>query len=236
MIATIIISALTCLGIVVTTLVKPSIKIKKFNISLYWVIALLGALILLIAQQVGFEDVWQGLTADTEINPLKVLVLFFSMTFISTFLDSVGFFSFLASKAASKAKGSQVRLFIIIFIFVSILTMFTSNDVVILTFTPFICYFAKRTKINPIPYLVMEFAAANTWSMMFIIGNPTNIYLGLSAGISFFDYFTIMAIPTLVTGVIEVLLLLLIFRNKLKEKFTCEDSDDVSLDKLDNGN
>lgn len=58
---------------------------------------------------------------------------------------------------------------------VAILTIFTSNDIVILTFTPFICYFSKNAKINPIPYLVAEFAAT-TYSMMLIIGNPTNIY------------------------------------------------------------
>ena len=72
---------------------------------------------------------------------------------------------------------------------VAILTIFTSNDIVILTFTPFICYFSKNAKINPIPYLVAEFAAANTYSMMLIIGNPTNIYLATSASIDFISYF-----------------------------------------------
>ncbi len=233
MITTLIISIVTFVLIIGSIIFLPNIKFKKLSFSLYWVIALAGALALLIAQQVSFEDVWAGLTADTEINPIKVLVLFLSMTFISTFLDSVGFFSYLAAKAASKAKGSQLRLFIIIFVFVSLLTMFTSNDVVILTFTPFICYFAKRTNINPIPYLVMEFAAANTWSMMFIIGNPTNIYLGLSAGISFFDYFMVMAPATLVTGGVEILLLLLLFYKKLKEKFTCENDETIHINKLD---
>ena len=71
-------------------------------------------------------------------------------------------------------------------------------------------------KINPIPYLVSEFAAANTWSLLFIIGNPTNIFLGTSAGINFIDYFKVMALPTLAAGTIELLILFLIFRKKLQ--------------------
>ncbi|UKI48946.1 MAG: hypothetical protein L6U99_08950 [Clostridium sp.] len=44
----------------------------------------------------------------------------------------------------------------------------------------------KRSKINPLPYLLMEFFAANTLSMALIIGNPTNIYLGFNFNIDFF--------------------------------------------------
>jgi arsenical pump membrane protein len=76
--------------------------------------------------------------------------------------------------------------------------------------------FAKRSNVNPIPYLVAEFMAANTWSLMFIIGNPTNIYLATSVNISFFNYFKIMVIPTLCVGFAEFLLLILIFYKKLK--------------------
>lgn len=35
----------------------------------------------------------------------------------------------------------------------SILTIFTSNDTVILTLTPIIAYFTDYTKIDPFPYL-----------------------------------------------------------------------------------
>ena len=71
---------------------------------------------------------------------------------------------------------------------VSVLTVFTSNDIIVLTFTPFICHFAKSARIDPLPYLVSEFVAANTWSMALIIGNPTNIYLMSGTGISFLSY------------------------------------------------
>ena len=99
----------------------------------------------------------------------------------------------------------------------AILTIFTSNDIVILTFTPFICFFCKHAKIKALPYLIAEFVAANTWSMMFIIGNPTNIYLATAAGITFIGYFKVMLVPTIIAGLTELLIIFLLFRKQLKE-------------------
>ena len=147
------------------------------------------------------------------------------MTFLSIYLDGVGFFKFLAVFAAKKAKNNQFILFLILYGLVSLLTIFTSNDVVILTFTPFICFFCKKTKVNPIPYLISEFVAANTWSLMFVIGNPTNIYLATSMNIDFFSYFKVMAIPTLVGGIIELIILLILFYKPLKSPITLSDEE-----------
>lgn len=139
-------------------------------------------------------------------------------------MEHAGFFRFLASYACRKANSSQLTLFVILYFLTAGLTIVTSNDIVILTFTPFICYFCKNAKINPLPYLIAEFAAANTWSMMLIIGNPTNMYLGANAGISFGEYFKVMAIPTLVAGILEFGIIYLLFRKSLKVKMgsNCE--------------
>ena len=216
MIPTIIISSITFLAITASILFFPSIKIGKIRIGTYWVIALIGAIILLATSLAPIQEVFNELTNNTSVNPLKIIILFFSMTILSIFLDEVGLFRYLANVAAKKAKNNQYTLFIILYGLTALLTIFTSNDIVILTFTPFICFFCKNSKINPIPYLIAEFAAANTWSLMLIIGNPTNIYLATSAGIGFFDYFKMMAIPTLCAGLIEFSLLFLIFNKKLR--------------------
>ena len=86
--------------------------------------------------------------------------------------------------------------------------------------TPFICQFCKNSKVNPIPYLVAEFTAANTWSMILIIGNPTNIYLATASSIDFIEYFKVMALPTIFSGLIELALLFIIFMPSLKKPLT----------------
>lgn len=204
-----------CLALILVVLLKPSITIKKHEISIYWVVVLVGAILMVVLGFLSPKEIYDGLTADTAINPLKILVLFISMTELSIFLDEVGLFSALAVMAVQRAKASQKALFFYLFAMVSILTVFTSNDIIILTFTPFICYFSKNAKINPIPYLFTEFVAANTWSMMFIIGNPTNIYLATSAEIGFGGYFAIMWLPTLFAGLCAMGILYLIFRKEL---------------------
>ena len=144
---------------------------------------------------------------------------------MSIFLDETGLFRYLANKSTKLAKNNQYLLLILLYLLTSALTVFTSNDIVILTLTPFICFFCKNTKVNPLPYLVAEFAAANTWSMMLIIGNPTNIYLATSAGINFIDYIKVMALPTVGAGIIEFLIITLIFHKPLKEPIQVEEDE-----------
>ncbi len=217
MVATIIICAVTCLLMILSVLFFPKIKLGKIKLDTYWLITLLGAIVLLISGLADINSVWSNMTSDTAINPLKILVLFICMTGLSIFLDEVGFFRYLANATLKKAKNGQVKLFVYLYLIVSVLTVFTSNDVIVLSFTPFICYFAKNAKINPIPFLAGEFVAANTWSMTLIIGNPTNIYLASSAGIDFISYLKVMALPTLMAGGIAFLLLFLLFRKQLNK-------------------
>ena len=217
MLKSILIAGITCVLLIASIIFFPKIKAGKMQISTYIVVSLTGAIFMLLLGVVNFEDIFKAMTSEDSVNPIKILILFFSMTIISIYLDEVGFFKYLACKSTKFAKKSQYSLFFILYLFASVLTVFTSNDIVILTFIPFICYFCKNANINPIPYLVACFVGANTWSMMLIIGNPTNIYLATSYHIDFISYLEVMALPTLMAGVVEIVLLLLIFHRSLKK-------------------
>lgn len=217
-----IIFGVTVVVMIAAILFFPTLKIKKLVINSFWVIAVVGAIALLAFKSISFKEIGSGLTQSSEINPLKILTLFLCMTALSIFLDEVGFFNYIAYTALKKSRGSQKKMFFILYAVVSFLTIFTSNDIIILTFTPFICYFAKNAKINPTPFLVAEFVAANTWSMMFVIGNPTNIYLATASGITFVEYFKVMALPTVFAGVVSLAMLYLLFRKKLSAPLSAE--------------
>lgn len=216
---------------IAVVLKKPSVAFRGHDISIYWAAPLTGAVLLLTLHLVPAADVWSSLTADTAINPLKILVLFLSMTYLSVFLDEVGFFRYLACITLRKAKTSQTALFISMYLMVSVLTVFTSNDIIILTFTPFICYFAKSANINPIPYLFSEFIAANTWSMALMIGNPTNVYLSTANGIDFLHYASVMFLPTVLSGTVAFVIMYLLFRKSLAKKLEVHDEHAVLADK-----
>ena len=218
---TIVVSIVVCISIIACVLFVPEIKIGRVRIAPYWAVALLGAIVILIFGDITLQDLGNKLTANTAVNPLKILALFFGMTIISVFLDEAGFFAYLASVALSKAGGSQKRLFNLFFFTIAILTVFTSNDIVILTFTPFIIYFCRNANIDSKPYLIAEFAAANTFSMLLIIGNPTNIYL--AAGMDFLYYAAVMALPAICTGMTCYFVIKFLFRKSLSIKIesTC---------------
>lgn len=215
MIFTVSVAAITVAAMIISVLFFPKIKIGKKFIDSYWIITLIGAVILVIFKG-DVNKIISALTADTSVNPIKILVIFISMTILSIFLDELGVFRFLAEASLKKAGKSQIKLFITLYLTVSVLTVFTSNDVIILSFTPFICYFARNAKIDPIPYLAAEFVAANTWSMALIIGNPTNIYLCSAFDVDFITYLKTMALPTIVAGGVSLALLILVFGKKLK--------------------
>ncbi len=201
---------------------------NHLSARLYWVAPLAGALILIGGGALSLREALDGLLADSAVNPVKILLLFLSMTLMSIFLDEAGFFRYLASKVLHRAGTSQGKLFFLLYLAVSVLTVFTSNDIVVLTFTPFICYFSKHAKIDPLPYLIAEFVAANTWSMGLIIGNPTNIYLAAGNGIDFAAYLAVMLLPTVLAGAVSLLVLWLLFFKKLSQPM-CADDEQLRL-------
>lgn len=203
---------------------KPVIHIKcgkiNFGLETFWIFPFIAAIIVVSAQIIEPKEAAKGLWSFSGLNPIGILILFFSMVYISKFLDTTGFFEFTAIYSLSKAGNSSTKLYFIIYAVVSVLTIFTSNDVVILTFTPFIHYFAKMAKISPIPFLFGEFFAANTWSMIFIISNPTNVVLGTAFHQSFGQFAKIMAPSSFVGGVSNCIMLYILFKDSISKDFT----------------
>ena len=217
---TIIIAAVTALSMILSVLFKPYLSFGKIKVGLYVIVCFFGAVAELLFGGLSLTAAAEGVTANSAVNPLKILALFLSMTLISVYLGDSGFFRLVAEKvfAVGVGKRAKLRLFVILYAVVSVLTVFTSNDIVILTFTPIICIFCKKAGFDPLPFLIGEFVAANTWSIALIVGNPTNIYLAQSAGVSFYEYFKAMALPAAVAGLSALGVLLVVFRKSLSSK------------------
>lgn len=230
MVISIIIAIITCMGIMACILFKPSIKIKNIELQTFWMVALLGAIMMLLFNVLPIPTLISKLSENSVVNPFKILILFISLSILSITLDVLGVFKYLAIKVANRFNNSQYGLFFSLYILIAILTIFTSNDIIILTFTPFICYFSKHAKINPIPFLVMQFVVANTYSMALYIGNPTNIYLSQASGIGFMDYLKVMWLPTLFAGIASLITLLLIFKKSLNQNIEMIDVENVKLE------
>ena len=111
MIPSILIAAFTCAAMIASVLFFPRIKGKRISLDTYWIVALAGAVVIVASGQIGPQSLWDALTSNSAINPLKILLLFLSMTVLSVFLDEVGFFKYLANKALLLAGKSQTKMF-----------------------------------------------------------------------------------------------------------------------------
>ncbi len=211
-------AAVTVLLFLLSVLFFPSVG----RVKIYSFIPLVGGILLIIFGSLTFDEVFASFTANTSVNPIKILVLFLSMTVYSLILDRTGFFAYVSGVVLAKAGNRQTKVFMALYTVIALLTIFTSNDIVILTFTPFICKFCRSADIDVIPYLIMEFVVANTWSLFLLIGNPTNIYISGAFNISFAEYLKVMALPTVAAGLVSLAIILLMFGKRLKKEIHTE--------------
>jgi arsenical pump membrane protein len=212
--------AISCAATLTLILRRPYLRIRIFQrrlrVETYFLGALLGPVLVLALGLLSWPQVLRGLNGTADLQPIGILTLFLSMVFISIFLDLTGVFEFCARLALRWAGADGRRLFFAVYLTVAALTIFTSNDIIILTFTPLVYYFARHGRLNPVPYLVAEFFAANTWSLLLPIGNPTNIVLTGAFHIPFLEYTAWMILPTLSAGLVQLAGLFWIFRRDIR--------------------
>lgn len=175
------------------------------------------------------EIIKDGILGAGSLQPWQIIIIFFSVAYVSISADITGIFDWLAYKIVHGAKNSGFKLFILFYLFACALTIFTSNDIVILTLTPIIFYLGKHAKINILPLLFAEFFGANTASMFLYIGNPTNIIIGNALNLDFLEYTRTMYLPTIVAAASNFILLWIVFRKKITKKFTINKSSHFSI-------
>lgn len=140
----------------------------------FWHPPLAGVVVLWLCGVIDWKTVWAGLAGDAAVKPFGIIILFMSLAYVCISLDLTGVLAWAALSMARAAGRSSRRLMVLVFLMASLVTIVTSNDIVILTLTPIIYYFSLATRCNPIPYLITEFVAANVCSMLLVVGNPTN--------------------------------------------------------------
>jgi arsenical pump membrane protein len=178
---------------------------------------------------INSETITTGLLSNGSFEPWKIILIFFTVAYVSVSVDATGIFDYFAYKLAHAVKGSGFRLFLGFYLLGALLTLLTSNDIVILTLTPVIFYLSQHAKINVIPFLFAEFFVANTASMLLFVGDPTNIILGSSLGVGFLEFSTHTWVPGLVALACNFVLLWIVFRKQINTTFKIKPHDNVHV-------
>ena len=191
--------------VIVLTILQPVVKLpcrkKKLNIPLGMFLAsIIGLVVLVATTALSFSDLEKGFVGDKYVQPYGIMLVFFSLAYTCISLDVTGVLAYIALWAARKSGARPRRLFFVIYLLSTVFTIVTSNDIVILTLTPIIVYVSKAVQVNPLPLLLGQFHAANTWSALLMIGNPTNLIVAIARGIDFVAYSKAMTLPSLIAG------------------------------------
>jgi len=219
-----VIFAVLAFAVMIFFIVRPSeIRIPGISRKIkadYVIGSIIGVLLLILFGVLTPDQALASLVGRPGFSPYTIIILFMSVAYIAISLDSTGFFEYVALKLIMHSGGDGRRLFFYFYFLSGFITLFTSNDIVILTLTPIIFYFGKHAKIKVLPYLIAEFFAANIWSMFLYIGNPTNIIAASASGINIIEYSVWMILPTIAAGLTCLGILYLVFRNNVSITFT----------------
>ena len=168
-------------------------------------IVLVGSTILIIIGAITLDQAYSAIDLDT-------IVLIFAMMILNINLRLAGFFSLITSKITKFAHTPGQLLLIIIFTS-GILSAIFLNDTIVLMLTPLILEIVVALRLNPLPYLMALATAANVGSVATIVGNPQNMLIGISSGISFNDFF-IRLFPVAFVGLIIIWIVIYILYKK----------------------
>lgn len=158
-------------------------------------VALLGAIVLLVAEALSPEQARDALDVPT-------MGLLFGLMVVSAQFRLGGFYTAVTRTLASLDVRPAALLAILIAI-VAALSALLCNDIVCLAVAPILIEGCRRKELDPVPFLLGLACAANVGSAATLIGNPQNMLIGQTLHLSFAGYFFRALAPTLL-GLVAV--------------------------------
>ena len=158
--ATWVLSALTIFGVIFRPMRWPE-----------WVFAVGGAVLLVVSGLLPWAEALHGIEEGTD-----VYLFLAGMMLLAETARREGLFDYLAAFAARMAKGSPRRLFTLVYLIGTLVTVFLSNDATAVVLTPAVIAVTRAAGVSsPIPYLLICAFVANAASFVLPISNPANL-------------------------------------------------------------
>lgn len=134
-----------------------------------------------------------------EAIDFPTLGLLLGMMLLVALLKPTGFFEYLAITVGRLSKGRPLRLMVLLGTVTTILSMFLDNVTTVVLIAPVTILICEILGMNPTPLLISEALLSNTGGTGTLVGDPPNVIIGSSAGLSFGDFLT-HALPVVVVS------------------------------------
>ncbi len=162
---------LTMITWCITALATAGVIFRPWRVPEYaW--ALGGAVLLVVT---GLVPVQAALGAVARGNDVYLFLT--GMMVLAELARREGLFDWLATCAARHARGSSQRLFDLVFLVGTLVTVFLSNDATAVVLTPAVYAATRAAKAEPLPYLFICAFIANAASFVLPISNPANLVI-----------------------------------------------------------
>ncbi len=132
--------------------------------------AVLAALALVLFSLISWHDAGKAV-----LKGMDVYLFLTGMMLLAELARHEGLFDWLAAFAVQRAQGSPTRLFGLVYLVGTLVTIFLSNDATAVVLTPAVYAAAKQAKAKPLPYLFICAMIANAASFVLPISNPANL-------------------------------------------------------------
>lgn len=172
-------------------------------------VALGGAAIVAAAGIAGADDMFYSRETGIDWN---VIFLLLGMMVIVGVLRQTGVFEYTAIWAAKRAKGSPLRVMILLSLITAGASALLDNVTTILLIAPVTLLVCERLGVKPVPFLLAEVFASNIGGAATLVGDSPNIMIASRAGLSFNDFLLHMTPLVIIVMIAFLALLPLMFR------------------------
>lgn len=167
-------------------------------------VALAGAAIVVTLPIIHSDDVFYS--RETGID-WDVIFLLLGMMIIVSVLRQTGVFEYVAIWSAKRARGSPLRVMILLVLVTAIASALLDNVTTVLLVAPVTLLVCDRLAITASPFLMAEVFASNVGGAATLVGDPPNIIIASRAGLTFNDF--LVHLTPIVVIVVAVLIALL---------------------------
>ena len=167
-------------------------------------VALAGAAIVITLPVIRARDIFYS--PETGID-WDVIFLLLGMMIIVGVLRQTGVFEYVAIWSAKRARGSPLRIMILLVLVTAFGSALLDNVTTVLLIAPVTLLVCDRLAINAVPFLMAEVFASNIGGAATLIGDPPNIIIASRAHLSFNSFLIhLTPIVIIVIGVLIVML------------------------------
>ena len=146
------------------------------------------------------------------IDTHTLLILFCLMAVMAGF-KSLGLFQFIGEALIKRFHTTRGLVFVLVFLcFFS--SMFITNDVALITFVPLALLILSKTGMGFAVCFVVTLMtiAANLGSMLTPVGNPQNLYLYSTSGMSLIDFLLLMLPYTIMAATLLIICICIYYK------------------------